>query len=110
MNDYRTKTIDNTTENTEVVPQKTTVKPQKTLGFIPKSAAVLLSKTIAAELKRAREIVLFDEFVLKERDNLIELINLGFSVDDLVLKLREGGFDCATKAKVRSVLNLNNKK
>jgi hypothetical protein len=66
----------------------------------------LLSKTIATDLKKAREVVLFEEFVLKERDNLIELINLGFAVDDIVLKLREGGFDGATKSKVRSLLNL----
>ena len=106
MNDYHTKNLDNATENTEVVPQKSAVKPQKTSGFIPKNAAVVLSKTIAADLKKAREIVFFDEFVLKERDNLIELINLGFSVDDIVLKLRNGGFDGATKSKVRSLLNL----
>ena len=106
MNDYHTKTIDNTTETNEVVLPKTADKPPKISGFITKTAAGLLSKTIAIDFKTAREIVRFDEFVLKEKDNLIELINLGFSVDDIVLKLREGGFDCATKAKVRSILNL----
>ena len=106
MNDLPQQVTNITTENTEVVPQKTAVKPQKTLGFIPKTAAVLLSKTIAADLKKAREIVKFDEFLLKERDNLVELINLGFSVDDLVSRLREGGFSGATKSKVRSLLNL----
>ena len=110
MNDYHTKTIDNTTETIEVVPAKAPGKPQKTSGFITKTAAVLLTKTIAADLKKAREIVLFEDFVLKERDNLIELVNLGFSVDDLVLKLRNGGFDGATKAKVNSILNLKTKK
>ena len=110
MNDFHTKIVGDVTENTEVLPQNSAVKPQKMSGFIPKNAAVALSKTIAADLKKAREVVLFEEFVLREKDNLIELLNLGFTVDDIVLKLREGGFDCATKAKVRSVLNLNNKK
>jgi hypothetical protein len=110
MNDSHTNTGTNTTETNEVVPAKTAGKPQKTSGFVTKAAAVLLSKTIAADLKKAREIVKFDEFLLRERDNLIELINLGFSVDDIVLKLREGGFDGATKSKVRLLLNLKPKK
>ena len=106
MNDFHPKIVGDVTENTGVLPQKASGKPPKTSGFITKTAAVLLTKTIAAELKKAREIVLFDEFVLKEKDNLLELINLGFSVDDLVSRLREGGFDGATKSKVRSILNL----
>ena len=110
MNDFHHHMTNITTETNEVLPQKASGKTSKTSGFITKTAAVLLTKTIAADLKKAREIVLFEDFVLKERDNLIELVNLGFSVDDLVLKLREGGFDCATKAKVRSVLNLNKRK
>jgi hypothetical protein len=95
-----------TTENTEVVLQKNKDKLPKSLGFIPRDAALALSKVIASDLKKAREIVRLDEFLLKEKDNLIELINLGFSVDDIVLKLRNGGFDGATKSKVRSLLNL----
>ena len=110
MNDLPQQMTNITTENTEVVLQKNKDKLPKSLGFIPRDAAVALSKTIATDLKKAREIVLFDEFVLKEKDNLIELINLGFSVDDLVLKLREGGFSGATKAKVRLLLNLKTKK
>lgn len=110
MNGFHTKIVGDATENTEVVPSKTANKPQKMSGFITKAAAGLLSKTIAADLKKAREIVLFDEFLLREKDNLIELINLGFTIDDLVLKLREGGFDCATKSKVRLLLNLTTKK
>lgn len=110
MNDFHTKIVGDATENTEVLPQKLAVKPQKMSGFITKNAAVALSKTIANDLKKAREIVLFDEFVLKEKDNLIELTNLGFSVDDLVSMLRGGGFDCATKSKVRLLLNLTTKK
>ncbi len=110
MNDFHAKIVGDVTENTEVLFQKPTVKPQKVSGFITKTAAGLLSKTIAADLKKAREIVLFDEFVLKEKDNLIELINLGFSVDDLVSMLRSGGFDGATKSKVRLLLNLTTKK
>lgn len=106
MNDFHAKIVGDVTENTEVLPQNSAVKPQKMSGFITKNAAVALSKTIATDLKKAREIVRFDEFVLKEKDNLIELINLGFSVDDIVLRLREAGFDGATKAKVRSILNL----
>jgi hypothetical protein len=114
MNDFHANTGTNignsTTENTEVLPQKASGKPQKMSGFITKTSAGLLSKTIAADLKKAREIVQFEEFLLKEKDNLNELINLGFSVDDIVLKLREGGFNGATKSKVRSFLNLINKK
>lgn len=114
MNDFHANNGTNigthTTETNEVVLQKAHGKPPKTSGFITKTAAGLLTKTIAADLKKAREIVLFDEFVLKEKDNLIELINLGFSVDDIVLKLRNGGFDGATKSKVNSILNLKNKK
>ena len=110
MNDFHPKIVGDATENTEVLPQKASGKPQKMSGFITKTAAGLLSKTIATDLKKAREIVRFDEFVLKEKDNLIELINLGFSVDDLVLKLRNGGFDGATKAKENSILNLKTKK
>ena len=110
MNDFHTKIVGDATENTEVLLQKPTVKPQKVSGFVTKTAAGLLSKTIAADLKKAREIVLFDEFVLKEKDNLIELINLGVSVDDLVSMLRSGGFDGATKSKVRLLLNLTTKK
>lgn len=110
MNDFHTKIVGDVIENTEVLPQKASGKTPKTSGFITKTAASLLTKTIAADLKKAREIVLFDEFVLKEKDNLIELVNLGFSVDDIVSRLRSGGFDGATKSKVRSLLNLNNKK
>ena len=110
MNDLPQQMTNITTETNEVVLQKNKDKLPKSLGFIPRDAAVALSKTIATDLKKAREIVLFDEFVLKEKDNLIELINLGFSVDDLVLKLREGGFSGATKAKVRLLLNLKTKK
>ena len=106
MNDFHAKIVGDATENTEVFPQKASGKTSKTSGFITKTAAGLLSKTIATDLKKAREIVLFEEFVLKEKDNLIELISLGFSVDDIVLKLRDGGFDGATKAKVRLLLNL----
>ena len=106
MNEFPQQMTNITTETNEVVPQKSPGKPPKTSGFISKTAAGLLSKTIAADLKKAREIVLFEEFVLRERDNLIELIDLGFSVDDLVLRLRDGGFSGATKAKVRSLLNL----
>jgi hypothetical protein len=114
MNDFHANTGTNigtnTPETNEVVPSKAHGKPLKTTGFITKTAAGLLSKTIAVDLKKAREIVLFEEFVLKEKDNLIELINLGFSVDDIVLKLREGGFNGATKAKVNSILNLTKQK
>ena len=110
MNDFQTKIVGEATETNGVVPSKTANKTQKMSGFIPKSAAVLLSKTIAADLKKARDIVQLDEFVLREKDNLLELINLGFSVDDVVLKLRDGGFDGATKAKVRLLLNLKQKK
>ena len=110
MNDFHTKNLDDAAENTEVVLPKAAVKPKKTSGFITKTAAGLLTKTIAADLKKAREVVLFEEFVLREKDNLIELLNLGFTVDDIVLKLREGGFDCATKSKVRLLLNLTTKK
>ena len=110
MNDFHAKIVGDATETNRVVPSKTANKPQKMSGFITKTAAGLLSKTIAADLKKAREVVLFDEFVLKEKDNLIELINLGFGVDDIVLRLREAGFDGATKAKVRSILNLTQKK
>ena len=110
MNDFHPKIGTHTIENTEVVLPKTAGKPPKISGFITKNAAGLLSKTIAADLKKAREIVKFDDFLLKEKDNLIELINLGFSVDDIVLKLRNGGFDGATKSKVRSFLNLKTKK
>ena len=110
MNDFHTNAGTNINEAIEVVPQKAPGKPPKTPGFITKTAAGLLSKTIAADLKKAREIVKFDEFLLRERDNLIELINLGFTVDDIVLTLRNGGFDGATKAKVRSLLNLTTKK
>ena len=106
MNDLPQQMTDITTENNGVVSSKTANKTQKMSGFITKNAAVALSKTIATDLKKAREIVRFDEFVLKEKDNLIELIDLGFSVDDIVLRLREAGFDGATKAKVRSILNL----
>ena len=106
MNDFHPKIVGDVTEDTEVLPQKASGKTSKTSGFITKTAAGLLSKTIAADLKKAREVVLFDEFLLKEKDNLIELINLGFSVDDLVSRLRSGGFDGATKSKVRSFLNL----
>lgn len=106
MNDFHAKIVGDATENTEVLPQKSAVKPPKISGFITKNAAGLLSKTIAADLKKAREIVKFDEFLLKEKDNLIELIDLGFSVDDIVSRLREGGFSGATKSKVRSLLNL----
>ena len=110
MNDFHTKIVGDATENTEVLPQKALGKTSKTSGFITKTAAGLLSKTIAADLKKAREIVRLDEFLLKEKDNLIELINLGFSVDDLVSRLRSGGFSGATKAKVRLLLNLKIKK
>ena len=110
MNDYHTKSLGDVTENAEVVLPKTADKPPKISGFITKNAAGLLSKTIAADLKKAREIVRLDEFLLKEKDNLIELINLGFSVDDLVSRLRSGGFSGATKAKVRLLLNLKIKK
>ena len=110
MNDFHHQMTNITTEINEVVLQKNKGKLPKSLGFIPKNAAVALSKTIATDLKKAREIVRFDEFVLNERDNLIELINLGFSVDDLVSRLRSGGFDGATKAKVRLLLNLKTKK
>ena len=106
MNDFYPKIVGDVTENTEVVPQKNKDKLPKSLGFIPRDAALALSKVIAGDLKKAREIVRLDEFLLKEKDNLIELINLGFSVDDIVLKLRNGGFDGATKSKVRSLLNL----
>lgn len=106
MNDLPQQSTNVSTENTEVLPQKASGKPQKMSGFITKTAAGLLSKAIAADLKKAREIVLFDEFLLREKDNLLELISLGFSVDDIVLKLRDGGFSGATKAKVRSILNL----
>ena len=106
MNDFHTKIVGDVTENTEVLPQKASGKTSKTSGFITKTAAGLLSKTIATDLKKAREIVKFDEFVLREKDNLIELINLGSTVDDIVLTLRNGGFDGATKSKVRSILNL----
>ena len=107
MNDFHHQMTNITTEPNEVVPPKPHGKTPKTSGFISKTAAGLLTKTIATNQKKAREIVRFDEFVLKEKDNLIELVNLGCSVDDLVLKLRGGGFDCATKAKVRSFLKLN---
>ena len=110
MNEFPQQMTNITTETNEVVPQKAPGKTPKTSGFISKTAAGLLSKTIAADLKKAREIVKFDEFLLRERDNLIELINLGFTVDDIVLTLRNGGFDGATKAKVRSLLNLTTKK
>ena len=110
MNDLHHQMTNITTETNEVLPQKASGKTSKTSGFITKTAAGLLSKTIAADLKKAREVVLFDEFLLKEKDNLIELINLGFSVDDLVSRLRSGGFDGATKAKVNSILNLKTKK
>ena len=110
MNDFHAKIVGDVTETNGVVPSKIANKSSKTSGFITKTAAGLLSKTIAADLKKAREIVLFDEFVLKEKDNLIELINLGFSVDDLVSMLRSGGFDGATKSKVRLLLNLTTKK
>jgi hypothetical protein len=106
MNDLPQQMTNITTENTEVVLQKNKDKLPKSLGFIPRDAALALSKVIASDLKKAREIVRLDEFLLKEKDNLIELINLGFSVDDIVLKLRNGGFDGATKSKVRSLLNL----
>ena len=106
MNDFHAIIVGDAAENTEVLPQKASGKTSKTSGFITKTAAGLLSKTIATDLKKAREIVLFEEFVLKEKDNLIELISLGFSVDDIVLKLRDGGFSGATKAKVNSILNL----
>lgn len=106
MNDFHTKVVGDATENTEVVPQKNKGKLPKSLGFIPKNAAVALSKTIATDLKKAREVVKFDDFLLREKDNLTELINLGSSVDDIVLRLREGGFSGATKSKVRSLLNL----
>ena len=110
MNDYHQSAANNAPETNEVVHPKPHGKTPKTSGFISKTAAGLLSKTIAADLKKAREIVKFDEFLLRERDNLIELINLGFTVDDIVLTLRNGGFDGATKAKVRSLLNLTTKK
>ena len=106
MNDLPQQSTNVSTENTEVVLQKNKDKLPKSLGFIPRDAALALSKVIASDLKKAREIVRLDEFLLKEKDNLIELINLGFSVDDIVLKLRNGGFDGATKSKVRSLLNL----
>ena len=106
MNDLPQQMTNITTETNGVVPSKTANKTQKMSGFITKTAAGLLSKTIAADLKKAREIVKFEEFLLKEKDNLIELINLGFAVDDIVLRLREGGFSGATKSKVRSLLNL----
>ena len=106
MNDLPQQMTNITTENTEVVLQKNKDKLPKSLGFIPRDAALALSKVIASDLKKAREIVRLDEFLLKEKDNLIELINLGFSVDDVVLKLRNGGFSGATKSKVRSILNL----
>ena len=110
MNDFHHQMTNITTETNEVVLQKNKGKLPKSLGFIPKNAAVALSKTIATDLKKAREVVLFDEFLLKEKDNLIELINFGFTVDDIVLKLRDGGFDGATKSKVRLLLNLTTKK
>ena len=110
MNDFYTQVVSDVTETNEVLPQKSAAKPQKASGFIPKDAAVVLSKTIAAELKKAREIVKFEEFVLREKDNLVELINLGSTIDDIVLMLRGGGFDCATKSKVRSLLTLKTKK
>lgn len=106
MNDFHANTGTHTTETSDVVLQKNKDKLPKSLGFIPKDAALALSKTIASDLKKAREIVRLDEFLLKEKDNLIELINLGFAVDDIVLRLREGGFSGATKSKVRSILNL----
>ena len=106
MNDFQHQMTNITTETNEVVLQKNKGKLPKSLGFIPKNAAVALSKTIATDLKKAREIVRFEEFVLKEKDNIIELLSLGFSVDDLVSRLRSGGFDGATKSKVRSFLNL----
>ena len=110
MNDFHHQMTNITTETNEVLPQKASGKTSKTSGFITKTAAGLLSKTIATDLKKAREIVLFEEFVLKEKDNLIELVSLGFSVDDLVSMLRSGGFDGATKSKVRLLLNLTAKK
>ena len=110
MNDLPQQSTNVSTENAEVLPQKALGKTSKTSGFITKTAAGLLSKTIASDLKKAREIVLFDEFLLREKDNLIELINLGSTVDDIVLMLRNGGFDGATKAKVRLLLNLKIKK
>lgn len=106
MNELPQQMTNITTETNGVVPSKTANKPQKMSGFITKTAAGLLSKTIAADLKKAREIVRFDEFLLKEKDNLIELINLGSTVDDIVSRLRSGGFDGATKSKVRTLLNL----
>ena len=110
MNDFHHRMTNITAETNEVVLQKNKGKLPKSLGFITKNAAVALSKTIATDLKKAREIVRFEEFVLREKDNLIELINLGFSVDDLVSRLREGGFSGATKAKVNSILDLKTKK
>lgn len=106
MNDFHANTGTHTTETGDVVLQKNKDKLPKSLGFIPKDAALALSKVIASDLKKAREIVRFDEFLLKEKDNLIELIDLGFSVEDIVSRLREGGFDGATKSRVRSILHL----